>query len=70
MSGMVRATVVEDISEAEEIQEVLHNAGIEASIEQSDEEDVVTVFVSEDDLEEAHEAIEALTEPDELDGDA
>jgi hypothetical protein len=70
MSEMVRATVVGDIAEAEEIQEILHNAGIDSSIEQSDEEDVVTVLVPEGDLDSAQEAIEALTEPDELLGEA
>ena len=63
---MVRAAVAGDIAEAEEMQVILRNAGIGSSIEQSVEEDAVSVFVREGDLDDAKEAIEALTEPDEL----
>lgn len=66
MSGMVHLAVVGDVAEAEEMQEILRNAGIDSSIEQSPEEDAVSVSVPEADLEAAQEAIEALTEPDEL----
>jgi cell division septation protein DedD len=66
MSGMVQVAVAGDVAEAEEMQEMLRNAGIEATIEQSPEQDAVSVHVSEDELEAAQEAIEALTEPDEL----
>jgi hypothetical protein len=66
MSGMVQAAVAGDVAEAEEIQEILRNAGIDSSIEQSPEEDAVTVLVPEAELETAQEAIEALTEPDDL----
>ena len=66
MSGMVQAAVAGDIAEAEEMQEILRNAGIDSTIEQSPEEDAVSVLVPESDLEDAQDAIEALTEPDDL----
>jgi hypothetical protein len=69
MTGMVRAAIAGDIAEAEEIQEILRNSGIDSTIEQAPDDDAVTVFVPEGDLEEAQEAIEALTEPDDLGAD-
>ena len=66
MSGMVQVATAGDVAEAEEIQQILRNAGIESSIEQAPEDDAVTVLVPEAELERAHDAIEALTEPDEL----
>jgi aspartokinase len=66
MSGKVQVAVAGDIAEAEELQEILRNAGIESTIEQSVEEDAVSVLVPETDLESAQDAIEALTEPDDL----
>jgi len=66
MSGTVQLTVAGDVAEAEEMQEILRNAGIDSSIEQAPEEDAVSVRVAEADLETAQEAIEALTEPDDL----
>jgi hypothetical protein len=66
MSNMVQVAVAGDVAEAEEMQEILRNAGIDSSIEQSPDEDAVTVLVPEAELETAQEAIEALTEPDDL----
>ena len=66
MSEMVHAALAGDIAEAEEMQEILRNAGIDSSIEQSPEEDAVSVLVPETELETAQDAIEALTEPDDL----
>jgi hypothetical protein len=63
---MVQVAVAGDVVEAEEMQEILRTAGIEATIEQSPEADAVSVHVAEDELEAAKEAIEALTEPDEI----
>jgi hypothetical protein len=63
---MVQVAVAGDVTEAEELQEILRNAGIDSSIEQSSEDDAVTVFVPEAELETAQDAIEALTEPDDL----
>jgi hypothetical protein len=48
------------------MQEILRNAGIDASVEQSPEEDAVSVLVPEAELQTAQDAIEALTEPDDL----
>ena len=66
MSGMVQVAVAGDVAEAEEMQEILRNAGIDSSVEQSPEEDAVTVLVPEAELETAQDAIEALTDPDDL----
>ncbi len=67
---MVTAAVAGDIAEAEEMQELLRNAGIASTIEQSPDDDAVSVRVPEGDLDAARDAIEALTEPDELLGEA
>ena len=66
MSGMVHVVMAGDVAEAEELQEILRNAGIDSSIEQSPEEDAVSVLVPEAQLETAQDAIEALTEPDDI----
>jgi hypothetical protein len=66
MSGKVQVATAGDIAEAEEMQEILRNVGIDSSIEQSPEEDAVNVLVPEAELETAQDAIEALTEPDDL----
>ena len=66
MSEMVQLATIGDVAEAEEMQEILRNAGIDSSIEQSPEEDAVNVLVPEAELEMAQDAIEALTEPDEI----
>lgn len=61
---MVQVAIVGDVVEAEEMQEMLRVAGIDSSIEQSAEDDAVRVLVPEADLDDAQDAIEALTEPD------
>ena len=66
MTGMVQVAVAGDVAEAEEMQEILRDVGIDSSIEQSAEEDAVTVLVPEAELETAQDAIEASTEPDDL----
>jgi len=66
MSGRVQVTTAGDVAEAEEVQEILRNAGIDATIEQAADDDAVTVLVPEAELESAQEAIEALTEPDDI----
>jgi hypothetical protein len=73
MTGMVQVAVAGDITEAEEIRTILHEAGIGAELEPAVEhhprevEDVPQkVLVAETDLEAAQNAIEALSEPDEL----
>ncbi|HTZ07183.1 MAG TPA: SPOR domain-containing protein [Gaiellaceae bacterium] len=66
MSGMVQVAVAGDVTEAEELQEILRNAGIESEVAADAEDDGVTVLVPEASLEAAQDAIEALSEPDEL----
>jgi hypothetical protein len=63
---MVQVATAGDVAEAEEMQEILRNAGIESSIVQAPADDAVTVLVPEAELETAQDAIEALTEPDDL----
>jgi type III secretory pathway lipoprotein EscJ len=65
MGRMVQVVVAGDPAEAEEVQELLQNAGIDAEIGAEGEDDPLTVMVPEDSLEAAKDAIEALTEPDE-----
>ena len=66
MTGMVQVATAGDVAEAEELQEILRKVGIEAQIEPADEEDAVNVLVPEAELDAAQDAIEALTEPDDL----
>jgi type III secretory pathway lipoprotein EscJ len=68
MTGMVRVAVAGDVTEAEEIQEILRSAGIDAEIADG-EEDSVTVSVPEGDVEQAQDAIEAMTEPEDVIGE-
>jgi hypothetical protein len=69
MGRMVQVAVAGDISEAEELQEILRAAGIESEVS-SALDDPLTVLVPEASLEEAQDAIEAMTEPDDLIADA
>jgi cell division septation protein DedD len=66
MSGMVQLATAGDVAEAEELQEMLRNAGIDSTIEQAPEDDAVNLLVPEAERETAQEVIEALTEPDDL----
>ena len=68
MTGMVRVAVAGDVAEAEEIQEILRSAGIDAEITDG-EEDSVTISVPEGDVEHAQDAIEAMTEPEDVIGE-
>ena len=65
---MDRVAVAGDVAEAEEIQEILRSAGIDAEIADG-EEDSVTVSVPEGDVEQAQDAIEAMTEPEDVIGE-
>ena len=69
MTRMVQLAVAGDISEAEEIQEILSSAGIESEL-QSALDEPLTVVVPESSLDDAKDAIEALTEPDDIIGEA
>ena len=68
MTGMVRVAVAGDVNEAEEIQEILRSAGIDAELG-ADADDSVTVSVHESSVEQAQDAIEAMTEPDDIVGE-
>jgi type III secretory pathway lipoprotein EscJ len=68
MTGMVRVAVAGDVAEAEEIQEILRSAGIDAEIADG-EEDSVTISVPEAEVEQAQDAIEAMTEPEDVIGE-
>ena len=76
MTSMVQIAVAGSIDEAEEIRTLLESAGIDSAIEPAVEHDPQAtadlpqkVLVAEDEVNAALEAIEALTEPDELVGD-
>jgi ribonuclease Z len=66
MSRMVQVATAGDVTDAEVLQELLRNAGIEAELEPVDSEDGLNVMVPEDELEAAQDAIEAFSEPDDL----
>ena len=65
---MVQAAVAGDVAEAEEMKAILRAAGIEAEV-QTAQDDGLTVLVPEAELVSAREALEALTEPDDLLGE-
>ena len=64
----MQVAVAGDVAEAEEMQAILRAAGIDADLE-AGQDDALTVFVAESDLTSAREALEALTEPDDLIGE-
>jgi type III secretory pathway lipoprotein EscJ len=68
MTDMVRVAVAGDVAEAEEIQDILRSAGIDAEIADG-EDDSVTVSVPEASVEQAQDAIEAMTEPEDVIGE-
>ncbi len=68
MSDLVRVAVAGDVAEAEEIEEILRSAGIEAQLADG-EDDSVTVSVPEASVEQAQDAIEAMTEPEDIVGE-
>ncbi|MGB8003737.1 MAG: DUF2007 domain-containing protein [Gaiellaceae bacterium] len=65
---MVKVAVAGDVTEAEEIQEILRSAGIDAEIRDG-EDDSVTILVPEESVEQAQDAIEAMTEPEDVIGE-
>jgi len=69
MTRMVQVAVAGDVTEAEELHEILRAAGIEAELS-SALDDPLTVLVPETSVEAAKDAIEAMTEPDDLISDA
>ena len=64
MSEMVQVAVAGDVAEGEEIQAILTAAGIESELQAEGEDDPLTVAVPEGSVEDAKDAIEAMTEPD------
>jgi hypothetical protein len=73
MSEMVQVALAADVTEGEELQALLSEAGIDSQLEPAVEhhpratDDVPTkVLVPESNVEEALTAIESLSEPDEL----
>ena len=73
MARMVQVTVARDVTEAEEIQDMLREAGLASDLEtavdhhpSAIEDAPQKVLVAESELEAALEAIEAMSEPDEL----
>jgi ribonuclease Z len=77
VTRMVQVAVAGDIGEAEELREMLTEAGIDATLETAVEHHEAAtenapqkVLVPEDALEAAKDAIESLSEPDELVSDA
>jgi signal recognition particle subunit SEC65 len=77
VSRLVQVALAEDVVEAEEIQAILAEAGIDATLETAVEQHPretenapQKVLVPEADLESAQHAIEAMTDPDELVSDA
>jgi hypothetical protein len=77
MTRLVQVALAEDVTEAEEIQELLRAAGINSELEtavehhpRETEDAPQKVLVPESQLEAAQHAIESLTDPDDLISDA
>jgi len=70
MSRMVQVAVAGDTTEADEIQKLLLEAGIDSKAEAEDEADAVAILVPEDKVEAAQDAVELMTEPDDIIADA
>ena len=68
MSEMVRVAVAADVREAEEMEEILRTAGIDAQLTDG-EDDSIIVSVPESAVERAQDAIEAMTEPNDIVGE-
>jgi type III secretory pathway lipoprotein EscJ len=65
---MVKVAVAGDVTEAEEIQVILRSAGIDSEIG-AGEDDSVTISVPEESVEQAQDAIEAMTESEDVIGE-
>jgi len=63
MSELVQIALADDATEAEEIQALLGDAGIEAAIAPDDDSDLLRILVPEDAVETAQDLIE-LAPPD------
>jgi putative signal transducing protein len=74
--GMVQVAVARDLTEAEEIQTILRTAGIPSELHPAVpqhpaalDDPPTQVLVPEESVDDAQDAIEAMTEPDDLLGD-
>jgi type III secretory pathway lipoprotein EscJ len=65
MREKVQVAVAGDVAEGEEMQAILLAAGIDAEV-QSGQDGALNVLVADDELIAAREALEALTDPDDL----
>ena len=72
MSALVQVALAESVAEAEEIEAILREAGIEVQLESAVDhhprevdDTPLKVFVPEEQLEAAREAIESMTDPEE-----
>ena len=77
MTELVQVALAESVAEAEEIQQILRAAGIDAELEtavdhhpRETEDAPQKVLVQESEIDAAREAIESMTDPDELVSDA
>jgi hypothetical protein len=77
VSGLVQVALAENVADAEELQEILRAAGIDAELEtavehhpRETEDAPQKVLVPESELEAAQHAIESLSDPDDLIADA
>lgn len=77
MSNLVQVALAENVADAEELQEILRAAGIDAELEtavehhpRETEDAPQKVLVPESELEAAQHAIESLSDPDDLIADA
>jgi hypothetical protein len=62
MTQMVHLTTADDVTEAEEIQAVLADADIKSELQPVEEADAVAVLVPESKLEDAEDALAAMTD--------
>jgi type III secretory pathway lipoprotein EscJ len=62
MTAMVHLATADDAAEAEEIQAVLSDAGVESELQAGEEADTVEVLVSESQLEEAEDLLAGMTD--------
>jgi hypothetical protein len=72
VSALVQVALAESVAEAEEIEAILREAGIEVQLESAVDhhprevdDTPLKVFVPEEQLEAAREAIESMTDPEE-----
>jgi type III secretory pathway lipoprotein EscJ len=65
MTEMVQVALADDATEAEEIQALLEDAGIESAITQDDDSDALKILVPEEAVESAQDVIELAPVDDE-----